>query len=148
MAEKFRKEIRWVYNQRMPWLQIMTEAGLQKVGRLGRDGASGLANNLPSKLARRGQVHNLRANNKWTESILREWMCYLPVSLRCWWAERDFLVFCSNSLDPPEPERCRFFAFRGHAKLLSNELPATRALSLSFLLIVGWSVELDRLSVK
>ena len=64
-------------------------------------------------------------------------MCYIPVSLRCWWAERDFLVFCSNSLDPPEPERCRFFAFRGHAKLLSNELPATRALSLSFLLIVG-----------
>ena len=41
MAEKFRKEIRWVYNQRMPWLQIMTEAGLQKVGRLGRDRASG-----------------------------------------------------------------------------------------------------------
>ena len=41
MAEKFRKEIRWVYNQRMPWLQIMTEARLQKVGRLGRDRASG-----------------------------------------------------------------------------------------------------------
>ena len=40
---------------------------------------SGLANNLPSKLARRGQVHNLRANNNWTESILREWMCYLWV---------------------------------------------------------------------
>ena len=81
MAEKFRKEIRWVYNQRMPWLQIMTEAGLQKVGRLGtkRQGLwpSGLANNLPSKLARRGQVHNLRANNNWAESILREWMCYI-----------------------------------------------------------------------
>ena len=72
-------------------------------------------------------MHNLRVRQSTIEGThsLRK----LPVSLRCCWADSDFFVFCSNSFDPPDPDLWRFFAFSGHAKLLSRELPEN---------ILGW----------
>ena len=102
LAEKFWKEIRAV-----PWVQIMIDGG----------GASHrVSRNRLSQI-----IQNWPLCDKCT--IYEEKKKKVPVSLRCCWADSDFFVFCSNSLEPPDPDLWRFFAFSGHAKLLSRELP-------------------------
>ena len=115
LEEKFWKEIRGVYNQRVPWVQIMIDRHQGS-----RNRALGCVLQIihPQNWLLFDKCTIYETTTKRNHSLKK-----LPVSLRCCWADRDFFVFCSNSLDPPDPDLCRFFAFSGHAKLLSRELP-------------------------
>ena len=128
LGEKFWKEIRGGYNQEVAWVQIMTDCRARHRASRNRAPGCRVSQIIHPQNWPLWDKCTIYESDSGRQKELTHWG-KLPVSLRCCWADSDFFVFCSNSFDPPDPDLWRFFAFSGHAKLLSRELPEN---------IVGW----------